>query len=210
MQEALIYWAASPGRTGADIALPAADDGDMAVVIGSRRSCTAVRNRVEQNTARLRHIDGLHQHEGAGVLDEAFGIAGRDADAFVLIAGGIGIAPIAGILRDLELAGDRRSVGLLYGARNLERMAARTVIGVAARKLDLKTEYVLESPPPGWQGGRGAITPEAVLRTLRGHNPRRCLCLLCGPAGMMLAAEKTLLHAGVPAANIVYEQFDYA
>lgn len=172
---------------------------ELRLLIKARGDFSAAAAVIEPGTPA--YVDGPHGD---------FGIAGRDADAFALIAGGIGIAPIAGILRDLELAGDRRSVGLLYGARNLERMAARTVIGAAARTLDLKTEVVLESPPPGWQGGRGAITPEAVLRTLRGHNPRRCLCLLCGPTGMMLAAEKTLLHAGVPAANIVYEQFDYA
>ena len=78
----------------------------MAVVIGSRRSCTAVRNRVEQNTARLRHIDGLHQHEGAGVLDEAFGIAGRERD--------VGDDRIVRVLR-IQLAGEMAAQGFVGG-----------------------------------------------------------------------------------------------
>ncbi len=147
------------------------------------------------------YVDGPHGD---------FVIAGHDADAIALIAGGIGIAPIAGILRDLQLSGDHRPVRLLYGARNLERMAGREMIDGVAGSLDLNVEYVLEAPPPGWQGGAGSITPEAVLRTLRGTDPQRCLCMLCGPTDMMLAAEDALLRAGVPAANIVYERFDYA
>jgi len=147
------------------------------------------------------YVDGPHGD---------FFIEGRDVDAIALIAGGIGIAPIAGILRDLAHAGDRRKIALLYGARNLERMAGREAIAAVERSLDLQTEFVLDEPPPDWQGGSGAISPEAVLRTLRGHDPRRCLCLLCGPTGMMLATEQILLRAGVPAINIVYERFDYA
>lgn len=172
---------------------------DLRLLIKARGDFSAAAGAIVPGTPA--YVDGPHGD---------FFIEGRDADSIALIAGGIGIAPIAGILRDLTQAVDRRPVGLLYGARNLERMAARAVIAGAAQTLDLKTEYVLEAAPPGWQGGMGAITPEAVLRTLRGLDPRHCLCLLCGPTGMMLAAEQTLLHAGVPAANIVYECFDYA
>jgi len=183
------YSLASSPREGTDLRLLIKARGDFSAAAGAIAPGTPV------------YVDGPHGD---------FFIEGRDADAIALIAGGIGIAPVSGILRDLAQAGDRRPVALLYGVRNLERMSGRAVITSAARALDLQTEFVLEEPPPDWQGGSGAITPEAVLRTLRGQDPRRCLCLLCGPTGMMLAAEQTLLRAGVPAANIVYEQFDYA
>ena len=131
------------------------------------------------------------------------------AASVALFAGGIGIAPILGILRDMQLSGDKRPVSLVYGARNAERLAGREAISEAAGVLNLRVDYVLEMPPPQWQGSVGGITPEVVQRALSGRDPRHCICMLCGPTAMMLAIERVLLDAGVPARNIVYERFDY-
>jgi ferredoxin-NADP reductase len=138
-----------------------------------------------------------------------FVLAGREAASVALFAGGIGIAPILGILRDMQLSGDRRPVSLVYGARNQERLVGRDAISEAASALSLRVDYVLEMPPPHWQGSVGGITAEVVRQAIIGRDPRHCICLLCGPTGMMLAIERVLLEAGVPARNIVYEQFDY-
>ena len=52
-------------------------------------------------------IDGPHG---------GFALNDRHADAVVLIAGGVGIAPVLGILRDLQTRGDKRPVRLIYAA----------------------------------------------------------------------------------------------
>lgn len=145
-------------------------------------------------------VDGPHGN---------FSCHGRDGDSLALFAGGIGIAPILGILRDLAAERDARPIGLVYGARNVGRLVARQEIGAFGSVLDLQTEFVLEEPPAEWTGGRGEITREAVKRALRGRDPRRSLCLICGPTPMMLAIERHLLALGVPARQIVFERFEY-
>lgn len=146
------------------------------------------------------HVDGPHG---------SFMLAGRTAGCVALFAGGIGIAPILGILRDLELSGDRRPVRLVYGARNASRLVGRDLIDAAGQRLDLRVEYLLEEAGADWTGGRGGLTADVFARTLAGWDARDCLCLLCGPTGMMLAGERELLALGVPSGNIVYERFEY-
>ncbi len=148
----------------------------------------------------LAHVDGPHG---------SFVLAGRRGGTVALFAGGIGIAPILGILRDLELSGDRRPVRLVYGARNASRLVGREHIEAAGKRLDLRVDYLLEEADADWQGGRGALSAEVFARTLAGWDARHCLCMLCGPTGMMLAGERDLRALGVPSANIVYERFDY-
>lgn len=148
----------------------------------------------------LAHVDGPHG---------SFVLTGRAAGTVALFAGGIGIAPILGVLRDLQLSGDQRPVRLVYGARNASRLVGRDVIEAAGTSLDLRVEYLLEEADAGWQGGRGGLSAEVFARTLAGWDAGHCLCMLCGPTGMMLAGERELLALGVPAANIVYERFEY-
>jgi ferredoxin-NADP reductase len=147
------------------------------------------------------YVDGPHGN---------FMLEGRPCRSIALFAGGIGIAPLLGILRDLQLRGDRRPVRLVYGTRNAGRLVGMDVIDAARQGLDLRVDCVLEEPPPGWTGEVGAISPAVVARAIAGLEPGRCLCLLCGPAPMMLAVERVLLGLGVPGGNIVFERFDYA
>ncbi len=137
-----------------------------------------------------------------------FRIEGRAGDALCLIAGGIGIAPVIGILRELAAQRDRRPIGLIYGARNPALLVHADEILALGAQLDLQTRFFVEEPPPGWNGGTGNIDQAAIANALRAA-PGRCLCLACGPTGMMLAVERALLAAGVPAGQIVYERFDY-
>jgi len=138
-----------------------------------------------------------------------FRLGASEARVIALYAGGIGIAPILGILRELQAAKDKRTVRLVYGARNLDRLVGRDIIEGVERSLDFRRDYVLEEPPADWQGSAGAITPSIVLRAIAGDDPQQCLCMICGPTPMMQAIERVLLDAGVPPANIIYERFEY-
>jgi predicted ferric reductase len=137
-----------------------------------------------------------------------FTLEGRQGDAIYLFAGGIGIAPVIGILRDLAARGDKRPISLVYGARNPRQHTYANEIRQLQDVLDLKVFLSVDEPPPDWDGGVGEIDAETVRR----HLPApagQCLCLACGPTPMMLAVERHLLAAGVPARNIVYERFEY-
>lgn len=134
---------------------------------------------------------------------------GRGGQSILLVAGGIGIAPILGILRDLAAAGDPRPVSLVYGARDQARLAGREVIAAAAGRLSLRVTWVLEDPPAGWAGATGAITEAVIAGAMQGFDPAGTLALSCGPTPMMLSVARQLRALGVPAGKIVYERFEY-
>jgi predicted ferric reductase len=137
-----------------------------------------------------------------------FTLAGRMGDAIYLIAGGIGIAPVIGILRDLADRKDKRLVSLFFGARNPRQLIHADAIRELKEVLDPKVFFSVDEPPPEWEGGVGEVDAETICRHLL-VAANRCPCLACGPRPMMLAVERHLLAAGVPADQIVYERFEY-
>jgi predicted ferric reductase len=145
------------------------------------------------------YLDGPHGN---------FTLTGRRGEAIALIAGGIGIAPVIGLLRHLRDSTDRRPIGLLYGARNVSQLVHAEEIRAARAELDLEAHFFVDEPLPDWTGGIGEITGDAIRAALRA-DPSRCICFVCGPTPMMLDVERCLLDYGVPGAQIVYERFDY-
>lgn len=129
-----------------------------------------------------------------------------DADGFVFVAGGVGIAPCLSMLRTLADRGDRRGHLLVYGTSALERTAFRDELGALSRQLALEVVHVLERPPDPWAGERGLLSEEIIAR----HLPRggRRECFVCGPPAMMDVVERALARLGIPAANIHSERFN--
>jgi predicted ferric reductase len=139
----------------------------------------------------------------------SFGLHGRRGDAVCLVAGGIGIAPVISVLRDLLATADPRPVALLYGARNLAQLVYAEEIRAMSGRLQLHVVFHLDEPAPGWTGGIGALDAAAFRAALAPADPARWICLICGPTPMMLAAECHIIAAGVPPERIVYERFEY-
>lgn len=131
-----------------------------------------------------------------------------DARGYVLVAGGIGIAPVLSILRTLADRGDRRRHLLFYGSRSWDRVALREEVEALRQRLDLEVVHVLHEPEPGWRGERGLITQEVLARHLP---PARdgWEFLLCGPTPMTRSVERSLAALGVPAARVHSEIFDW-
>lgn len=146
-------------------------------------------------------IDGPH---GDFVLEE------RAGDAVLLIAGGVGIAPIMGLLRDLVERGDARPVRLAYAAGSPAMFACLEEIEAAGERLDLQVMLVSETAGDGWTGDVGRLDGERLERLLRGLDPATTIAMMCGPGGMITAVSDMLLGLGFPMDNVVYERFDYA
>ncbi|GGB35798.1 ferric reductase [Roseibium aquae] len=146
------------------------------------------------------YIDGPHGH-----LTPAL----RDAPGLALIAGGVGIAPMLGILRDLEARGDSRPVVLIYGNRTADQIVDGDVLLDMSRRNAVDVVHVLAEPGPDWQGDSGVID-EALLARYLGHAEQlQWLYVLCGPPAMLEAVEQILLDRGVPRSNILSERFSY-
>lgn len=137
----------------------------------------------------------------------AFSVDLHPAPGYVFIAGGIGIAPILGMLRTLADRNDRRPLVLFYAYKNLERLTAYEDLEVLRTRLDLRIVYILNQPPPGWPGEHGYLTKEIVQRHLPAGY-REQVYLMCGPAAMTAAAEKILANLGVPIGRVHTELFD--
>lgn len=124
----------------------------------------------------------------------------------VLVAGGIGIAPMRSILLTLRDRGDRRGVWLFYAASDWSRVVFRDEIERLERELDLSVCFVFEKPDAAWNGERGFITRDILARHLPGDLVE-LEYFVCGPVPMMDAIEPTLASLGVPSARVHTERF---
>ncbi|WP_299694912.1 ferredoxin reductase family protein [uncultured Tateyamaria sp.] len=139
-------------------------------------------------------------------LDAAYGtlvVDDRKEPGIALVAGGIGIAPLMSILRQLRLTGDARSVKVIYGNRSINQIAYRD-------ELDNEdVTFVLSEPPKTWQGKTGLIDPELLDSVFTSEEFTEWVFVVCGPNKMMDVVEDHLLSRGAPSNHILAERFDY-
>jgi ferredoxin-NADP reductase len=127
-----------------------------------------------------------------------------------MIAGGVGIAPLLGMLEEAAAHGDRRSFRLLYAAREPKALAAIGWLRELQSSLDLVIHCVVDEEGQGHEYFVGPIRSHHVSELLEGAQSDELTALVCGPAGMMEVATDAILAAGVPTTSIHYERFDYA
>lgn len=144
-------------------------------------------------------------------LDGPHGVFGPDRNegaSFVLLAGGVGITPMASILRTMADRGDRRPVLLLSAARTIDDATLHDEILALAPRVDLTYVLVPERPPASWDGEHGFIDQAMLARHLPpGH--LRSQYFICGPGPMVTAVEDALAALGVPAERIHTERFTF-
>ncbi|MEW9921675.1 ferric reductase-like transmembrane domain-containing protein [Marimonas sp. MJW-29] len=139
-------------------------------------------------------------------LDGPYGnlsVEGRGEPGVALIAGGVGLAPLLGILRQMRLTDDPRQRRLVYGNRVEEQIACRA---------ELEQEdhvFVLSEPTGDWAGERGMIDAALLDRTFTSGEFRSWVFVLCGPKVMLDVVEDHLIARGTPAHRILSERFNY-
>jgi NAD(P)H-flavin reductase len=113
----------------------------------------------------------------------------------VIIAGGIGMAPLRGAL--LELMRRRKQYGrisLIYGARTpADVLYERDLERLRGRGLDLS--ITVDRAVGAWHGHVGVVTTLIPRAPFNSHN---CVALMCGPEIMMRFATRELQKRGVP------------
>lgn len=137
----------------------------------------------------------------------AFSIDRYEGKGCVFVAGGVGITPVMSMLRTLADRSDARPHLLVYGAGRWEDVTFREELEALRDRLDLRIVFVLSEAPADWQGARGRITAELLAAHLP-DDRATYLYFVCGPPAMMDAAERSLLHAGVPWPSIYTERFN--
>jgi predicted ferric reductase len=145
-------------------------------------------------------------------LDGAHGnltLKGRQGKGIALIAGGVGIAPLIGIARQLRADADPRPVILLYGNRVADQIVYRDELNKAARRGEMKVVHIVSEPKRGWKGLTGLVDGETIEQIFSFDGAPEWLYLVCGPPGMLEVVEDALIALGVPANQIVLERFYY-
>lgn len=170
----------------------------LAFVIKEVGDFTRSLRNVEPGTAAF--IDGPHGN---------MTISGQSGAGIMLYAGGVGIAPILSVLRDLRDRGDTRPLVLLYANRTAAQIVYREELNEMTRKLDLEVEYFLSEPPEGWDGRFGMINEAALKSVMESRDAGAYLHVICGPLPMIEGIEAALLACGVPGRQIISERFYY-
>ena len=145
-------------------------------------------------------IDGPHG---------SFTLADRRCGAIVLIAGGVGLAPVVSMLADLAVHGETRPVRFVYAARDAAALTDPSIYAPHVEKLGARSMILLDREPLAPGQRKGPVTREHLAEAMDGLDPKDTAVMICGPGGMMSAVCGAITGLGVPPANIRYERFDY-
>ena len=130
----------------------------------------------------------------------------REHAAPVFFAAGSGITPILSMLRHIEDASPGCEVTLFYASREERQMIFKGELDrLATRLTNFRFVPILTRPDAIWDGERGEISKEMVLRYLPRADGRAFF--LCGPERFMTAAKAILTSLGVGPNRILQERF---
>ncbi len=122
---------------------------------------------------------------------------GRDV---VVMAGGIGLAPLKPVLEHLQsFREDFGRVTLLYGARTAEDILFRSQLESWRSRFDLDVQVSVDTASRGWASNVGAVTELVPLAVF---DPTNTEVFVCGPEIMMRFCVQVLRERGVATGSI--------
>lgn len=145
-------------------------------------------------------LDGPHGH---------FVLPDPRPDRVAFIAGGVGFAPVIGMLRQLRAERWRGRARLVYGNRVESQLLYGDELEHMAREMNLELRLVLSEPPRGWTGPVGELDTRMLDACLDADDRHDWVYFVCGPPPMMTSVEKSLREFGVPARQVIAERFKY-
>jgi NAD(P)H-flavin reductase len=128
-------------------------------------------------------------------------VSEADGSDVVIVAGGIGLAPLRPAIR--ALLARREAFGrisVLYGARTPTDLLFHDEIESWRGRLDIDVDVTVDAATPEWRGNVGVV-PQLVARARFGA--ARTVAMVCGPEVMMRFTVQALLDAGVDADRIL-------
>jgi NAD(P)H-flavin reductase len=135
-----------------------------------------------------------------GPFGTNWGLDTAIAHDLVIVAGGVGLAPLRPVL--LGALADRdayRRIVLIAGARSPAEFLFREELDEWAATPGLHVELTIDQPARDWSGPVGFVTES--LNRLR-LAPQRTIAFLCGPEPMMRFSANALLANGMAPGDI--------
>nr|OQO31463.1 NADH-cytochrome b5 reductase 2 [Rachicladosporium sp. CCFEE 5018] len=111
-------------------------------------------------------------------------------EEIALLAGGTGITPVYQLARAIfKNPEDKTKVTLIYGNLTEADILLRKEFDDIEQQFPdrFRALYVLDTPPEGWQQGKGHITKELLKTTIPGPNEGNVKVFVCGPPGLYKA-----------------------
>jgi anaerobic sulfite reductase subunit B len=135
-----------------------------------------------------------------GPYGNSWPVAEARGNDVVVVAGGIGLAPLRPALYDvLRRRDDFGEVALLYGSRTPGDLLYRRELERLRGRFDLHVDVTVDSAEGGWRGKVGVV-PKIIGGAH--FDPGSTVALVCGPEIMMHFAAQALLERGVPEERI--------
>lgn len=131
-----------------------------------------------------------------GPFGTDWGLAEATGHDLLVIAGGIGLAPLRPLVHAALDAAGRGRLNVLVGARTPDDLLYGDQLGAWGRPY---CGVTVDRPGDGWRGRVGVVTTlldEAVF------SPPDTTAFVCGPEVMIRAVARELLDRGVPAERI--------
>lgn len=118
----------------------------------------------------------------------------------LVVAGGIGLAPLRPVLLDVLAERDKYGrVSLLCGTRTPDQLLFVDEVQRWRSRLDLEVLVTVDAAATTWRGRVGLVT--GLLR-VADWDPARAHAFVCGPEVMMRLTAEAVVHAGVPAPRV--------
>ena len=148
-----------------------------------------------QALARLQKGDAIGVRGPFGCGWPIDTVAGREV---LIIAGGVGMAPLRPLLYSLrDKAHGAARVRLFYGARHPDEILYRSELERWADSLDIT--LTVDQGDSTWRGRVGVITQPLETADINGG---KAVAFLCGPEVMMRFCIQTLLTKGLSESDI--------
>lgn len=135
-----------------------------------------------------------------GPFGSAWPVEAAEGQDVVILAGGIGLAPLRpAIYYLLQHRGRYGHLVLLYGARTPRDLLYLRELERWRGRFDMQVEVTVDHAGTGWFGHVGVVT---TLLPRAHFDPEETVALVCGPEIMMRFAAKALQERGVAATRI--------
>lgn len=135
-----------------------------------------------------------------GPFGTHWGLDGAVGNDLVIVAGGVGLAPLRPVVEAALAQRDRYGrVVLIAGARTEPDFLYAAELAGWERDPAVEVHRTVDIPIQGWPGETGFVTEPLRRLSLRRE---RTSAFLCGPELMMRNCAKTLLHKGITPRDI--------
>jgi NAD(P)H-flavin reductase len=148
-------------------------------------------------------IVGLSVGDGVGIrgpYGAGWPVGEADGKDLVVVAGGIGLAPLRPVVLDVLARRDRfGKVSIIYGARSPGDLLFEDELSSWRSRFDVETEVTVDRSDEDWFGDVGVVT--GLLPRIS-FDPANTVAMLCGPEIMMKVVANEMASRGVGAEHV--------